>query len=74
VPSASLAEADTVIDAGAVNEAPLAGAVSETVGAWFGGLLTLIVWAADVVVAPLSSRATAVNEYVPAATLFQVKL
>src|SRR5258705_2451696 len=73
VPSASLADADTVIDAGAVKLAPLAGAVNETVGAWFVPL-TVMVRAADVVVAPASSVATAVSEYVPAPTEFHVTL
>ena len=62
VPSASLAEAETVTDAGAVKLAPLAGAVSEAVGAWFDGGLTVTVRAADVVVAPSLSVATAVME------------
>ena len=35
VPSASLAEALTVMLAGAVKVAPSAGAVSETAGGWF---------------------------------------
>ena len=61
VPSVSLADADTVIDAGAVKVAPLAGAVNEAVGAWFGAV-TVMVRAADVVVAPALSVATAVSE------------
>src|SRR5258705_330600 len=60
--------------AGAPISAAVHGAGGETVGAWFAGALTVTVRAADVVVAPLSSRATAVSEYVPAPALFQVKL
>jgi hypothetical protein len=39
-----------------------------------GGVPTVIERADEVVVAPSSSAATAVNEYVPAATLLQVTL
>jgi hypothetical protein len=58
--------------AGAVNVAPLAGLVSDTVGGWL--FATVIERAADVVVAPALSRATAVREYVPAATFDHVRL
>ena len=57
VPSVSLALADTVIAAPAANDAPLAGAVRLTVG----GLFTVMVTDADVVVAPRLSVATAVS-------------
>src|SRR5688572_8813313 len=60
--------------AGAVSVARLGGAVSETLGGWLAGGLTVMVRAADVVVAPSSSVARAVSEYVPAGTLFQAML
>ena len=53
--------------------APFAGAVRATVGGWFGAV-TVMLPAADVVVALSSSRATAVREYVPAGTLLHVTL
>ncbi|MNC85422.1 hypothetical protein D3C83_10200 [compost metagenome] len=62
VPSLSLALALMVIEAGAVYVAPLAGAVSDTVGGWFAAALTVIERAADVAVAPSSSTARAVSE------------
>jgi hypothetical protein len=75
VPSVSLAFALTMMLAGALNVAPSAGAVSATVGGWFaGGLFTVIERTADVVVAPSSSVARAVREYVPAGTLFHATL
>src|SRR5258705_9420691 len=74
VPLVSLAEAETVTDAGAVKLAPSAGAVSETVGAWVAGAVTLTVRAPDVVVSPLSSRATALSEDVPPPAVFPVEL
>ena len=61
VPSASLAVALIVIDAGTVNFAPLAGALSDTAGGWFDGGVTAICAAADVTVAPVLSTATAVT-------------
>jgi hypothetical protein len=51
----------------------LAGPVNDMAGGVFE-LLTVTVIGADVVVAPLSSVAFAVNVYVPAATLFHTKL
>jgi hypothetical protein len=62
VPSASPAVALSVTVAGAVNVAPAAGAVNDTVGAWFAAALTVIDRAAVVVVAPVLSVATAVSE------------
>jgi hypothetical protein len=61
VPSESLAFADTVIAVPEANEAPLAGDVRLTVGALLGAV-TVIPTAADVVVAPRLSVATAVSE------------
>ena len=61
VPSESLAFAETVIAAPEANDAPLAGAVKLTVGGLLGAV-TVIVTAADVVVAPRLSVATAVSE------------
>ena len=71
-PSESLAVAVSVIVAGAVNVVPFADRV--TVGGVFGFGFTVIETAVEVVVAPALSVATAVMVYVPAATLFQVKL
>src|SRR5205085_2184644 len=51
VPSESDAVAASAIVAGAVNVAPFAGLVSATAGGWFPAGFTVIVTAADVVVA-----------------------
>src|SRR5713101_2256127 len=68
VPSESLAVAVTVIVAGAVNTALLAGPVIVAVG----GVSTMILTAADVVLAPTSSVALAVSVCVPVAGLIRV--
>ena len=60
-PFESLAVADTVIAAPEANEAPLAGAERLTVGGVLGEV-TVIPTAAEVVVAPWLSVATAVSE------------
>ena len=64
VPSESLAVAAKEIVAGSRYDAPLAGAVSVTVGDALGCTVTLI--GAEVVVALRSSVATAVSDHVPA--------
>jgi len=61
VPSLSAAVAFTVTLAGAVKVAPLAGLVMLTVGGTFGGPLTVIVTAVEVVIAPPLSVALAVR-------------
>ena len=63
----SLALAARLIVAGGWNPAPLAGAVSVTVGA----LWTIARTGADVVVAPLLSVPWATKVYVPAGTEYQ---
>src|SRR5712692_10027645 len=68
VPSASLAVAFTVMLAGAVKTALLAGPVIVTVG----GTSTIILTAAEVVLAPRLSVARATSVCVPAATLTRV--
>src|SRR5262245_44621306 len=62
-PTLSLADAETVTDA-PETVAPAAGAVIETVGA-VRSLFTVTLTAADVVVLPAPSRATAVTEWLP---------
>src|SRR5947199_384278 len=65
-PTLSLAIAVTVTDA--VTVAPFAGVVIDTVGGVVsggGGLLTLTVTGADVVVLPAASRAVAVSVWLP---------
>ncbi|MNC85421.1 hypothetical protein D3C83_10190 [compost metagenome] len=62
VPSASLALALIVIEAGAAYVAPSAGAVSDTVGGWFAPAMTVTLRAPEVVSAPASSTARAVSE------------
>ena len=47
--------------AGAVNDAPAPGEVTDTAGAWLVAELTVTETAADVRVAPPLSRATAVS-------------
>src|SRR6185295_1814733 len=73
-PMLSEAVADTAIAPATV--APGAGAVTATVGAVVSVLLTVTVTAADVVVLPAASRATAVSVCVPLTTevVFQVWL
>jgi hypothetical protein len=61
-----------VVFAGAVNVAPDVGLIIATLGATLAALPTVTVDAADVAVAPVLSVATAVMEYVPAATFDHV--
>ncbi len=61
LPSASDAVALTIRLIGAVNVAPFDGAVTDTTGGWLAAA-TVMATDAEVVLAPLLSRATAVNE------------
>ena len=61
-PSASLAVADTVMAVPAATDVPPAGVVRLTEGGLFGGGVTVIAIAAEVVVAPWLSVAVAVSE------------
>ena len=72
VPSLSFAVADIVIDAGALNAAPFAGAVSVTVGDLFDGAEIVTCRELDVVDPPALSRATAVNVCVPTGALLHI--
>ena len=71
VPSVSLAVAASAIGAPSAKLAPLAGALSATLGGRLGAL-TLTVTALEVVRAPSSSMATAVRAWVPAGAVVQV--
>ena len=73
VPSLSLAVAVIVVDTPTGTDALLAGAVMPTVGGTFAAV-TVTAIAADVVVAPLLSVATAVNVAEPAAAGVHVAL
>src|SRR5882672_5978926 len=68
VPSESDAVAARESVAGAAKVAPLAGAVSVTVGGWLAEGSTRMLTAEEDVVAPSLSTATTFNEYVPAGT------
>ena len=74
VPSVSAALAVIGTVAGAVNVAPLAGAVMLTVGGTLPAGFTVIAIAALVVVPPALSVALAVRVYAPARTLGHDKL
>ena len=71
MPSVSLALAARVMLAGAVKVELGAGLVSDTVGAWLFGELTVTV-TDDEVVSPSLSVATAVSRYEPAPTSIQL--
>jgi hypothetical protein len=58
-----------VMFAGATNDAPFAGEPIDAVGGELGVEITVTVAVEDVVLAPLSSVATAVRLYVPSLAL-----